>query len=55
MNFITGELHAAGSGVGIAIDTGLGTATLRLPFESGRLRSISVKNRRRPAAGTDHR
>src|SRR5262245_40668471 len=39
MNFITGTLQAEGSGVGIAVDSGLSTSVLRLPHEPGGLRA----------------
>ena len=39
MNFISGQLEAVGAGVGIAIDTGQGRSTLRLPFDANQLRS----------------
>jgi multiple sugar transport system ATP-binding protein len=40
MNFITGKLEAAaGGGLGIAIDTGIGRNVMRLPFAANALRS----------------
>jgi multiple sugar transport system ATP-binding protein len=39
MNFIAGQLQAVGAGIGIALDTGLGTSVLRLPFSATEVRA----------------
>jgi multiple sugar transport system ATP-binding protein len=38
MNFVTGKLVEAGSGVGLSLDTGLKQHVLNLPFDANRLR-----------------
>jgi multiple sugar transport system ATP-binding protein len=44
MNFISGELRAIGSGVGIEIDTGLAKSELKLPFGLTRMQRYIGKN-----------